>query len=225
MVIAVIAILASLLLPALSRAKSMALRAQCQSNLRQLALALTIYTDDHGVFPATISSTNRDWIQPLPLGRPHTVETFLCPTPQLLREQRRYLSTYGYNATGTEYFQLVMPVDQQRGNFGLGLGGKYVPTPVSAVRVPSDMIASGDGFMGTSSKEIFPSDQIGQNHPAPIPPDDQPRYRYVVRRRHAGRLNVNFCDGHVEAFKIEKLLLDPSDTAFRRWNTDHQPHR
>jgi prepilin-type N-terminal cleavage/methylation domain-containing protein len=47
-VIAIIAILAALLLPALSRAKSSAKRIACVSNERQINLAVHMYADDHG---------------------------------------------------------------------------------------------------------------------------------------------------------------------------------
>ena len=46
-VIAIVAILAALLLPALSRAREHALTTQCLSNLRQMGVGLKMYTDDH----------------------------------------------------------------------------------------------------------------------------------------------------------------------------------
>jgi prepilin-type N-terminal cleavage/methylation domain-containing protein len=50
-VISIIAVLASLLLPALSQAKARGKSAVCKSNLRQLVLALHMYAEDMGGYP------------------------------------------------------------------------------------------------------------------------------------------------------------------------------
>jgi prepilin-type N-terminal cleavage/methylation domain-containing protein/prepilin-type processing-associated H-X9-DG protein len=57
-VIAIIAILAAMLLPALASAKAKAQRTQCMSQMKQLGLGFSLFTDDHtGMFPPAAYST------------------------------------------------------------------------------------------------------------------------------------------------------------------------
>ena len=49
-VIAIIAILASMLLPALSKSKDKAIRSQCEGDLKQIALAMAMYSSDFREF-------------------------------------------------------------------------------------------------------------------------------------------------------------------------------
>jgi prepilin-type processing-associated H-X9-DG protein len=78
------------------------------------------------------------------------------------------------------------------------------------------MIAIGDSFNASSSLRRLPLNIL---FGVPYNPDD-PR-----SRRHQGRANVLFCDGHVESPTLKFLFADTSDEALRRWNRDHQPHR
>jgi prepilin-type N-terminal cleavage/methylation domain-containing protein len=58
-VIAIIAILASLLLPALAKAKARAQRAACINNLKQVGLAMRMFSNDHSdQFPWNVSPTD-----------------------------------------------------------------------------------------------------------------------------------------------------------------------
>lgn len=78
-VIAIIAILAAMLMPALSSAKEAGRRIACLNNLRQLSLAAQMYVDDNqGTYPPR-SETN-SWPNQLYANYGKNVKILLCPT-------------------------------------------------------------------------------------------------------------------------------------------------
>src|SRR5579862_5089070 len=60
-VIAVIAILAAMLLPALSRAKAQAIRVDCENNVRQQLLAFTMYAGENKEFLPDDTGAYQAW--------------------------------------------------------------------------------------------------------------------------------------------------------------------
>jgi prepilin-type N-terminal cleavage/methylation domain-containing protein/prepilin-type processing-associated H-X9-DG protein len=79
-VIAIVAILAALLLPALSKAKAQAGRAKCLNNLKQMALGRMIYIDDtNDSFPIDWNVDSDSW--PYLLGRSGNLsdDILICP--------------------------------------------------------------------------------------------------------------------------------------------------
>jgi len=244
-VIAIIAILAALLLTAVSQAKAKALRIQCANNVRQLGIGLQAFvTDNNNTYPLAVNVDDGDeryWIlalQNTELSVPNSTNrvefsvwagqgVWKCPAankPSDWPTNVTYL-TYGYNWMG-----LSAKTDTN----GLGLGGHRVwwstlphsLTPAvseSEVINPSEMMAIGDGLVGNS-------DNIGDGVWELWRTYDAPGFFYSgstkrTYARHQGRANVVFCDGHVESPTLQFLFEDTSDAALVRWNRDHLPHR
>ena len=227
-VLAVIGILAALLLPAISNAKKKAQQIQCVGNLRQIGVALQSFVAANQAYPSFFATLNSDsdtplertWMGQLERGgfdvsKPRT--NFLtegvwrCPTAKRGAHwpSNQILSSYGYNVYG------VNPVGNHTNNLALGLHGRFdskletfVPVAESEVVSPSQMMAIGDSFSGAAFFMRLKSLEKTESVPS----------------RHERKVNVVFCDGHVESPFLKYLFGDTSDNALARWNRDHQPH-
>jgi prepilin-type N-terminal cleavage/methylation domain-containing protein/prepilin-type processing-associated H-X9-DG protein len=198
-VIGIIALLVSILMPALSRARASALTIQCQSNLRQLYLAQNFYADANGGRYTAIVYDNQnnpdpsnDWQNLVknyltdPQGPAGGV--YHCPaTSHPLRDVDR---TYGINT------HLMLPNWRAR---------RERPTNLSQIILMADKGVSADGLLRTEDKYHL-------HHPTP----DNGWWVYSFQHsnrgsyRHRGERGVNAVmgDGHVTTLGSEELMRE-----------------
>ena len=225
---AIIGILAALLLAAITRGKGPAQRIQCVSNVRQLGLALQEFVADNHVYPLFVNVDFHkggypehygNWVDALEhekvASKPDKsfFETGVwhCPAaqrPSNFPTNTVYMS-YGYNAYGLDV--IGNPVSLGLGGHKAGMFAQTLAPPVneSEVAVPSDMMAIGDVLNGGI---VFWRDvKVASSENA--------------QSRHQGKVNVVFCDDHVESPTLKFLLAVTNDAALSRWNRDHLPHQ
>jgi prepilin-type N-terminal cleavage/methylation domain-containing protein/prepilin-type processing-associated H-X9-DG protein len=185
-VIAIIAVLAAMLLPALSRAKESARATQCLSQMRQLGLAVNLCADDNDdTFPrsqhSAFANGELPWERSLApqLGSSVTAWTNLlkgvyhCPT-----DKRPTLLSYGLNV----YYELG-PDDDYTGKPQTWRRTTAVPNAAATILL-AESASSADHIM--PNFWVTPADAAD-----------------VDSKRHEGRANYNFADGHAEARKFE----------------------
>ena len=218
-VIAIIAILAGMLLPALSQAKNYSTRAVCQSNLKQQAMREAVYSNQYNFFcpyilafgASVYSSDIRYWygqfaeqegqrlfndnVAGVPCASGNDVPdlTYECPdgTYGLWTRQR-----YHGNLYGTHYVILTSY-----------LGGGNPGLPVKNVKQPSAKICFMDGHIASTyrlDQEVYipgtanAPEVVSRN--VNVSTWNKDNLKDFVKGRHGGKtVNSVMFDGHLEA--------------------------
>lgn len=241
-VVVIIGILASLLLPAFAGAKAKAQSGLCRNNLRQLGIALLVYTYDnqsyplYGRLPEVSEARGSKWyddIMPkLKGGWENAV--YKCPgyrgvvydcPPTLDGSPYRSIGSYAYSggsACGMHQYLYGLGSKSYKGwgdNFGEMTG-----VSESEVVNPSNMIALGDSISRTYDQDparvlVNGVDFLSRSMNIYYLPGVK-----GAQERHRKMSNVTFADGHVETITFKKLFFDRNERSLRRWYTDNQPH-
>lgn len=200
-VLAIIALLAALIFPTLSRVRENGRAISCASNLKQIGLALMQYSDDYeGFHPvagaaigwdATDSVTgNNSWMQQMQ-AYVKDQQVFHCPSDgaskysYFLSARVAYLEAHAFAATNTK-----------------------------RVQFPTAFVVAGDTFTYIGGFDAIDADKDdysqncvgGESFGTP----------WIEWRRHNNGQNIAFADGHVKRFQT----FDPNLMTFR-YDTMH----
>jgi len=191
-VIAVIAILAALLLPALSRAKEKGRQTACNCNLRQIGLALQMYAEDNGGWLPTTThggTTNVSWIYQLSGQLANLDRIRICPSDPK-RGERLTARAASYTLNEYTAVDLTDPFGRLLESY----------RRLDRLRFPSGTITTFEiaDVVGVSVMNDHTHSRKWTNGWSAVTADIQPT-------RHGTSANYLFADGHVESLAEAKL--------------------
>ncbi len=120
-VIAIIAILAAMLLPALSKAKAKAKETVCKSNLKQMGISGTMYTGDFGPFNFDSSGNNNCWQLSLLAYQSQVATIRFCPvaTTNDMPASNYQAGAGGGSVPGTTWYSWMSHAANNSGSYML----------------------------------------------------------------------------------------------------------
>lgn len=231
-VIAIIAILATILFPVFARARENARRSACMSNLRQIGLAFAQYTQDYDeTYPVFMAfslpglTTISSWDQSIAPYAGVTVDPnasptiFKCPSDSIARTTatnggRSY--AVPMVAIGNNDYSLVNSIVTTASS------GTYFGRKISSLPVPSETILlterpfASNLFAQYSGVFVYCAQTNGGNCSRTSEPwgtlNGGQDSGMAGKQIHFDGWNYLFCDGHVKWLRPEKTVdLNPND--------------
>ncbi len=203
-VVAIIAILAAMLLPALSQARERARQAVCINNLKQIGFGFAMYLQDYeGWYPyLTGHPTNRaeahDYSWPsliLPYMTPSVTPDAQGKTNTQEAFRQTFYSSQGYVRSKNFFRCPSAPALLQHypryQDYGMNINIADLNYQVfyrdGQIRNPAQMVLVADGYRRQSPSSVDRGWYALANN------------GYLAARRHQGKVNCLFVDQHVEA--------------------------
>ncbi len=234
-VIAIIAILAAILFPVFARARENARRSSCQSNLKQIGLAMMQYTQDFDETMPSIFNQNSNirmpngsiapiapWYQMIyPYMK--NIQVLNCPSEKSIIWTSGSFTgdiPYGYNFTSAWTQSCSPNCGVQLGYPNDGPGAK-----LSAIEDTSGTIMITDSkYYAISFRVILPAEEFltdsalltgGRCYSTGTGPE----ITRCIRPRHLDTLGTLFVDGHVKSMQWKQVLGSNDRSVVRYWTT------
>lgn len=202
-IVAILAVLAALLFPNVSQFRARGNAVKCSANLKNIGAAVLAFTSDNGgilpvAFPPEIDGCWLTLIEPY-MGTfaepndPDRPAWQQCPDKKF-KKSDRWAVGYGWNFLHLGYTHAGM------NDWGSGSSGG--DSRLGSIDQPSRTVMAAD------SKDFVKGQEPGHE-------DQQNALFYgsgwtpnQLARRHAGKGNYLFCDGHIETLTPEQALAD-----------------
>jgi len=216
-VVVIVTILAALLLSALAKAKEQGRSSVCRNNMRQIALAMTLYADDNGDYLPWPGDVDRNWQPDWVFGGQPNISP---NNPELWKG-----ISFGFHAESGSIFSYVTGLprmlphrDSYAGKFRIyrcpstgplgealrvnfSMNEELDPTTDLTRAVPEGVKIAH--VIGPTQKILLVNEDPATMRNASFKPQGTALAgRFVI---HDGRVNVGFIDGHLEAMKDRKV--------------------
>ena len=212
-VIAIIAILAAILFPVFARAREKARQTSCLSNVKQIALGLSMYVQDYDErFPTlyyyTTGTPSRvDYVQSI---HPYinNMDVWNCPSAAQETPTTNYSSlqsrSYGYN----KYLNYLKLAKIKHSASCVAIADCCVDS-----WGPGRLYAPSDGFNDAIASQDF-SGVVADNSYWNTSSNGGNRPGFNVSPRHNGQANCAYADGHAKSMTYTALYDNGVNTYF-----------